>query len=51
MAHGRSFGYLFRNDGEESQWLGGAGVDEGVAVALGTVVALAGAEALLTVII
>ena len=42
---------MFRNDGEESQRLGGAGVDEGMAVALGTVVALSGDEALLPVII
>jgi hypothetical protein len=42
---------LFRYDGKEGQRLSVAGVDEGVAVALGAVVALAGDEALLSVII
>ena len=42
---------MFRYHGEEQQRLGGAGVDKGVTVTLGAVVALAGDETLLAVVI
>jgi hypothetical protein len=42
---------LLRNDGEKSQRLGSAGVDKGVAVSLGAVVALSGDEAFLAVVV
>ena len=42
---------MFRDDGEIGQGFGGRGVDEAVAVAFGAVVALAGGEAFLAVVV